>query len=708
MQIRPFSVVMMYRIVFRTLLAPLLALLASAALTGADFVIVVDTSGSMTQKISRRDKRIRITTVQQALRTWLQALPSESRLTLISFNSGIQSKREVIFQNPGDRQQALQWVEEQDEEAKRNGNTHLWTTLHQALTIAADYAQQSSGRTVQVRVLTDGKDTERITTFEQVLRNFPIVDGKSIQGNLVILGDLAMNIKPRPGFRITKDPHFEVLFPPIILLSPKDIRVGEEMQAADNAQSIYQRYLWHVDGQAVATNKVLRHTFDTPGEHTVSLEVKGARSGQEQSQIIFRVFELDHPPPLRPEFIFEPRQPQPNQTVRFYGRSSGYPAAYKWTLDGAVQTAATRDFEWTPLIEGQFTVAFSVQDENGTWMDSFQTVHVREPVSVVAFQAPAEAGHQQAVQFANESQGDFISFRWDFGDGAASTERSPRHRFANPGREPKHFDIRLEGVLASGKKVHSSAHRLTVRPLITEPPPNAAIGFAAADLENGRSGEEPVIQARQKIRFLDESTGAIESWQWDFNGEGTSTERHPEFAFSEPGKKTIALTIRGPGGTSTATLSIAVPSPNAGWFRLWMVPLAALLLLIASAGKKLLSSAGIAVPPEAAMRVELSETASPEDSGADENLKPLQTFTLEMNDRICLNREEAEDAGDLVYDIGAKNCFLLRQPKGLLLCQPNADSVLLKSSGSVSVLSDFGAKRTLNVNISEGIKPEIF
>jgi len=55
------------------------------------------------------------------------------------------------------------------------------------------------------------------------------------------------------------------------------------------------------------------------------------------------------------------------------------------------------------------------------------------------------------------------------------------------------------------------------------------------------------------VQFSDLSTGAINSWAWDFDNDGTvdSTDQNPVFTYSSPGTYTVALTITGPGGQDT-------------------------------------------------------------------------------------------------------------------------------------------------------------
>jgi PKD repeat protein len=66
---------------------------------------------------------------------------------------------------------------------------------------------------------------------------------------------------------------------------------------------------------------------------------------------------------------------------------------------------------------------------------------------------------------------------------------------------------------------------------------------------NSTAGYPPL-----KVSFTDLSQGEIETWEWDFNGDGTSDsiKQNPMHTFANPGNYTVSLTVTGPGGTATA------------------------------------------------------------------------------------------------------------------------------------------------------------
>jgi len=46
-----------------------------------------------------------------------------------------------------------------------------------------------------------------------------------------------------------------------------------------------------------------------------------------------------------------------------------------------------------------------------------------------------------------------------------------------------------------------------------------------------------------EVQFIDESTGEITQWAWDFGDGGTSTERSPSHTYSAAGEYTVSLTV---------------------------------------------------------------------------------------------------------------------------------------------------------------------
>ncbi len=76
--------------------------------------------------------------------------------------------------------------------------------------------------------------------------------------------------------------------------------------------------------------------------------------------------------------------------------------------------------------------------------------------------------------------------------------------------------------------------------LLYEPVPKA--DFAA----DTTCGVKPLT-----IQFDDRSAGTINTWNWDFGDEYSSSEQNPAHTYELAGTFTVSLTVKGPGGTNT-------------------------------------------------------------------------------------------------------------------------------------------------------------
>ena len=529
-------------------IATLAVMLTAGSVQAADFVIVVDVSGSMADRVSRQDKRVRIAVVQDALRQYLPALPAGSRVDLIAFNSGIVAEKEVILQDGDDLSEALAWVDGLPSKARRNVKTYLWTTLRHALQVAFRYSQESPDQPVTVRVLTDGEDNENVTTLDKVLQEFrSLLDGEKIAGNLVLLGDLELKTKlslPEGAFETTRNPTWEVLFPPIVLLAPTEPRIGEPVRMFENnTQSIYKDYEWQMDGTVVGKEKVLTWQFTQPRRYRVTLKVTGLKGTRNSATVLVSVKDRDK---LLVDVIASTAQPEPQQDVRFIGRCSGQGVTFAWFVNSD-QVATTQDLSFRFDSEGEYEVKLVACDAAGSSGVGRQMIQVKEQVLTASIRGPAEIVSGRVAQFAGEITGPCASVEWRFGDGTTSAERNPQHAFDCKDSEFRDRTVSLRAVSPLGKSVEAAPHTVRVWAEKKVPAPQAAFRIL---MQNPKVGDP--------IQVVNETTGLVETVQWDVDGEPHGSARNPEIRVSTPGEKTIRMIVRGPGGESVATGKVTV------------------------------------------------------------------------------------------------------------------------------------------------------
>jgi PKD repeat protein len=235
--------------------------------------------------------------------------------------------------------------------------------------------------------------------------------------------------------------------------------------------------------------------------------------------------------------------------VQFSNTSQGEITGYAWDFgDGGLSTEISPMYTFaTP---GVYTVRLTANGPGGAGSAQTSiTVNAPptpEPTAVPAvpptasFSTSAVSGDAPlAVVFTNQSSGEITGYAWDFGNGGVSTESSPTYTYVNPGS----YTVTL---IASGPGGTSSAQAS----ITVNAPPAPPIASLSASATNG--------DAPLTLTFINQSTGDITGYTWNFGDGGLSTEISPIYTFANPGVYMVSLTITGPGGQSSAQVTITV------------------------------------------------------------------------------------------------------------------------------------------------------
>jgi PKD repeat protein len=230
-------------------------------------------------------------------------------------------------------------------------------------------------------------------------------------------------------------------------------------------------------------------------------------------------------------------------TIKFTNQSSGNVTNYSWTFgDGGSSTEASPTYTFRN--PGVYNVTLNIAGPGGTSNVSRQ-INVQSPTTPVAgFTQDKISGPSPLdVKFTNQSTGAISSYNWVFGDGATSTDANPSHQFTAVGT----YNVILTVTGSGGSS--SVTRKITVEdPVIPAP--------EAIFTPDKTSGDAPLT-----VQFLNQSTGQITSYLWDFGDQQTSTETNPTHTFSVDGAFTVTLTAIGPGGQKTAQSVITARKP---------------------------------------------------------------------------------------------------------------------------------------------------
>ncbi|WP_119845614.1 PKD domain-containing protein, partial [Reichenbachiella sp. MSK19-1] len=197
--------------------------------------------------------------------------------------------------------------------------------------------------------------------------------------------------------------------------------------------------------------------------------------------------------------------------------------------------------------EGGYTVQLKSIDANGQISFSSKTITIDDGPTV-EFNS---TGHcvNSSISFAGSSSNTITNWSWNFGDGSPlSTGATTDHTYTTAGD----YSVTLTATREDGC---SSELIKTVR--VVDDTPTANYNYSSSD--NCSFTDFTFTNDTNDTGIED-----IVSYLWDFNGEATSTNKNPTYAFATPGDKTITLTATIPGcSTDTYSENITISEgPN--------------------------------------------------------------------------------------------------------------------------------------------------
>ena len=294
-------------------------------------------------------------------------------------------------------------------------------------------------------------------------------------------------------------------------------------------------YVWDFgDGTGDAVPSPV-HTFTTVGTYTVNLTVTNDVGLSTKNDIIIDVQEA----PVA-GFSGEPVSGFAPLEVTFTDASTGSPTLnYLWDFgDGTGDTGPSPVHTYT--LAGTYNVTLTVTNDvgsNTTTLTDYITVSAVPPVADFSGE-PVSGFAPLEVTFTDGSTGTApLTYAWNFGDGATSTEQNPVHTYVTAGT----FTVSLTVTNDGGINTKSLTGYITVSAV----PP-------VADF----SGEPVSGFAPLMVTFTDASTGTAPlSWAWDF-GDGTGdTVQSPVHTYVNAGTFNVSLTVTNAGGMDAKTLT---------------------------------------------------------------------------------------------------------------------------------------------------------
>jgi PKD repeat protein len=160
--------------------------------------------------------------------------------------------------------------------------------------------------------------------------------------------------------------------------------------------------------------------------------------------------------------------------------------------------------------------------------------------------------HQKESEFIDQSVSTLpLNYMWEFGDGAISTDQSPKHVYKKEGV----YDITLTVTNAIGSDTLTKQDYV----FVTSPNPIHA-NFVAVN----KQGHSPLMVSFTDTSFINaDITGypTLNSWSWNFGDGITSDQQNPDHIYQNPGRYNVTLIVSNSVDSASKTKDFIVVVP---------------------------------------------------------------------------------------------------------------------------------------------------
>ena len=222
----------------------------------------------------------------------------------------------------------------------------------------------------------------------------------------------------------------------------------------------------------------------------------------------------------------------------------------KWTWnygDGSPLAIAGSAPSHLYLLRGSYNVALTVQDKDGCTASVTRVNYIRpsKPYPVLAVDTFSCKGDPLLFDASATTVFAPAMYSWSFGDGTNATTATPTTTHAYP--LDNTYTVSL--TVSDGNGCDSTIQK---KILILKP----KASFRDSILSYGCGTEH--------VQFLDQSTGFVNKWFWDFGNGANSTLQDPSYTYTSPGVYKVTLVVTNLGGcidTVRKDSIVVVPGP---------------------------------------------------------------------------------------------------------------------------------------------------
>lgn len=208
--------------------------------------------------------------------------------------------------------------------------------------------------------------------------------------------------------------------------------------------------------------------------------------------------------------------------------TTGLATSYLWDFGDATSSTLTTPTH-TYAAAGTYTVCLTATSPCTTSVACSTITVCATPTA-----AYTASTNGLGAAFTDISTGTATTWLWDFGDSNTSTSQSPTHTYTTGGTY--NVCLIVGNVCGESDTICQSV---------------SVCGVNTASFMNNASG--------LNSNFMDMSSGAVDTWAWDFGDAGTSSSQSPSHTYAAPGTYTVCLIVaNGCGNSDTTCMTVTV------------------------------------------------------------------------------------------------------------------------------------------------------
>ncbi len=316
-------------------------------------------------------------------------------------------------------------------------------------------------------------------------------------------------------------------------------------------------YTWDLGNGNTGTSAILSETYTTPGIYTIMLTIDDGNGSISSETINITVIDNSPQPPTA-AISANPISGGSPLTVNFDATNSTDPngdnLSYTWDFgDGNTGIGAIPIHTYTNI--GTYIVTVNVDDGNGGIDQATITINVINSTPEACFTTSTTTGNAPlSINFdancSTDTDGDILSYTWDFGDGNTGTGATTSYSYIDPGT----YQVTLTTNDGNGG---TDVETITITIIDNTPQPPTAC-FTA----NPTNGTIPLNSNFNASCSTDPNNDNL-TYTWDFGDGNTGSGVNINHNFTTTGTFIVSLTVDdGNGGSDTQTITITTQDNN--------------------------------------------------------------------------------------------------------------------------------------------------